>query len=475
MQKNICLLNDSFPPQIDGVANAVRNYAEYIEKNHGKAMVVTPSFPDVVDDYPYPVLRYPSIDMRKLTGYMAGVPFSPEVANRLQRERVDLLHSHCPVASTLMARELREIVDAPLVMTYHTKFDVDIANIVRNRLLQEGSVKALVQNIKACDEVWVVSSGAGENLRSLGYDGEYVVMRNGVDMPLGKAAEDMVRAVTAGYDLPDEVPVYLFVGRLMWYKGLKIIVDALAKMKGEGYDFRMVFIGAGGDMEAVQAYCIEQGLADRCIFTGAITDREYIRAWYSRADLFLFPSTFDTNGLVVREAAASYLPTVMIDGSCAAEGVTHGQNGFLIEENADSMAACLKKLYGKEGLIKAVGENAARELYVTWETAVEEAFQRYQIVIDRYRSGQYPKRHKPMDAFLRAHGELMEDLGKIGAQKDELEEKFRNKQQELEVHRDELEEKFRTKQQELERQKERIKAELKEKKEELWQKLDRYL
>ena len=457
MKQSICLLNDSFPPQIDGVANAVRNYAECIEKNHGNALVVTPSFPDVEDDYPYPVLRYPSVDMRKLTGYMAGVPFSPEVAERVRREGVALLHSHCPVASTLMARQLREIADAPLVMTYHTKFEVDIANIVRNRLLQEGSVKALVQNIKACDEVWVVSRGAGENLQSLGYDGEYVVMRNGVDMPLGKAADDMIQTVTAGYDLPENVPVYLFVGRMMWYKGLKIIVDAMARLQAEDYDFRMVFIGAGGDMAEVEAYVLECGLAEKCVFTGAITDREHIRAWYSRGDLFLFPSTFDTNGLVVREAAASGLPTVLIKGSCASEDVTHGRNGFLIEENAASMAACLKELYGKESLLKTVGEKAARELYVTWETAVGEACERYQIVIDRYHSGAYPHRHKPMDAFLRVHGGLMEDLGRIGAHKDELEDKFRSKQQVLELQRD------------------RIKAELKEKREELWQKLDRYL
>ena len=455
--QNICLLNDSFPPQIDGVANAVRNYAEYIEQNHGHALVVTPSFPDVVDEYPYPVLRYPSIDLRKQTGYMAGVPFSPEIANRLQEEKVSLLHSHCPIASTLLARELREVVDAPLVITYHTKFDVDIANIVRGRLLQEGSIKALVNNISACDEVWVVSQGAGENLRSLGYEGEYVVMRNGVDMPLGKLPQDQVRLVTGGYDLPEGVPVYLFVGRMMWYKGLKIILDALAQLKMENMDFRMVFVGDGGDASEIREYAENAGLMDRCIFTGAITGRDAIRAWYSRADLFLFPSTFDTNGLVVREAAASGLPSVLIQGSCAAEGVSDGQNGFLIQENTESMAQCLKKLHGNYSAMERVGNNAAKELYVTWETAVGEAFERYQIVMDRYQCGYYPSRRKPMDGFLKAHGDLMEGLGKIAATQDELEEKLRSKHMEMESRRLKLQ------------------NELKEKRDELWQKLERYL
>ena len=53
---NVCLLNDSFPPVIDGVANAVVNYGEIIStKNLGKATVVTPEYPGAVDGYPFDV------------------------------------------------------------------------------------------------------------------------------------------------------------------------------------------------------------------------------------------------------------------------------------------------------------------------------------------------------------------------------------------------------------------------------------
>ena len=46
---NICLLNDSFPPVIDGVANAVVNYAYEIERKHGRAIVATPEVPGADD------------------------------------------------------------------------------------------------------------------------------------------------------------------------------------------------------------------------------------------------------------------------------------------------------------------------------------------------------------------------------------------------------------------------------------------
>ena len=53
----ICLLNDSFPPTVDGVANTVLNYATVIDKKYGNAYVVVPKYPDAEDDYPFEVLR----------------------------------------------------------------------------------------------------------------------------------------------------------------------------------------------------------------------------------------------------------------------------------------------------------------------------------------------------------------------------------------------------------------------------------
>jgi len=417
----ICLLNDSFPPVIDGVANAVVNYAKNIEARHGHAVVATPAVPGADDSaYSFPVLRYPSIDTRKLVGYVAGYPFSPETARRLQDEHTALLHTHCPVSSAILARELRDVLDTPLVLTYHTKFDIDIAKAIKSKLLQESAIRALVQNVTACDEVWVVSRGAGENLRSLGYEGEFIVMENGVDVPRGGVSGEAIDAATGGYDLPRDVPMFLFVGRLMWYKGLRIILDALAALRGRGTDFRMVFVGDGADGAEVRAYAGEKKLDDVCFFTGSISDRETIRAWYTRADLFLFPSTFDTNGLVVREAAASGTATVMVAGSCAAEGVTDGQNGFFIEENAESLAAKLTELCAAPEAMRRVGENAERELYLSWEDAVARAYERYEIVIDNYRSGKYPPHKRPMDGFFKSQGELMDSFAIMEAARDEL-------------------------------------------------------
>ena len=428
-QRSICLINDSFPPVTDGVANAVVNYAKILTENGKQATVVTPAYPGADDSqFEFPIVRYPSVDLTKLVGYHAGFPFSSQTLETLVERDFDLIHCHCPVTSAMLARALRDRIHVPLVFTYHTKFDIDIANAIKGKLLQEEAKKVLVDNITACDEVWTVSHGAGENLKSLGYQGDYLVMPNGVDFPKGRVDESLVREVTKDFDLPENVPMFLFVGRMMWYKGLKIILDALDTLKRQGTEFRMVFVGNGGDREEVIAYSEKLGLSDCVFFTAPAYDRNVIRAWYCRADLFLFPSTFDTNGLVVREAAACGLGSVLVRGSCAAEDIRDGESGFLIEENAESMARMLTALSRNPEAMRRVGKTAQDEIYISWKDAVTHAQARYEVVLENFKAGKYLAHNRQSDEAFHAISSYLAAVGrgqeKLRLRMEELSERF---------------------------------------------------
>lgn len=301
------LFNDSFPPTIDGVANVTVNYARIIEEKYGEAVVATPFYPDVKDEYPFKVIRYPSIYISKNIGYRAGYPFDAKALTRLEREQFDIIHTHCPFVSTLLARMIRSVTGTPIVFTYHTKFDIDIEKAMASDQLRKASIRFLVNNIDACDDVWVVSEGAGENLRSLGYKGEYIVMENGTDFSLGRSDDERIEKLREQYKIDD----------------------------GE--------------------------------------------------TVFLFPSTFDTNGIVVREAAACYCPSLLIKGSCASERITDGETGVIIDETPEAMADAIGEACDDRERLKAIGENAANRIYVSWEDAVEKAYNRYLEVIQRHK------------------------------------------------------------------------------------------
>lgn len=411
----VCLLNDAFPPVIDGVVNVMMNYADYMMRDYNaEIMVGTPEYPGTdYSSYPYKVVAYPSFDTTAVTnGYRAGNPLAGKAVSEMAAFMPDIIHSHCPSTATVMARLLREQTGAPIIFTYHTKYDIDIRRAVKLESIAREGIKAMVGNIEACDDIWVVSRGAGESLKALGFQGRYIVMNNGVDFARGQVDEETVAKVTEDYDLPADVPVFLFVGRMMTYKGLPIILDAMKILADRGMDFRMVFIGKGPDREMLEDRARELGLMGenapgKCIFTGPIYDRDELRAWNTRADLFLFPSTFDTNGLVVREAAACGLASVLIRDSCAAEGITDGQNGFLIDENAESMAALLLQAGKDLDHLHDVGMHAMDEIYVSWQECVAKAYERYQFVLAEKKIGMKPHHRKQKTdrlVSLVAHG-----------------------------------------------------------------------
>ena len=413
----VCLLNDSFPPVIDGVANTIMNYADIIQsRDDSEVIVATPRYPDVdYEGYPYRVLAYPSFDTsRFMYGYRTGRSFSINEINEMAEFGPDIIHTHCPAVSTLMARILQYETGAPVVFTYHTKFDVDIGRAVGDGLIKKGTIRAMMSNISACDEVWVVSEGAGENMRSLGYEGDYRVMVNGVDFPKGKADPEAVREAVKDYDLPADVPVFLFVGRIMNYKGLPLILDALNLVNLSGTDFRMMFVGGGADMEFLKDKALEYGISDKVIFTGPVHDREVLRAINTRADLFLFPSTYDTNGIVVREAAACGLASVLIKGSCAAEGITHMRNGYLTDDTPEGLASLLKNVCTDMDALHQVGDHAMEEIYISWEESVSRAYERYGIIRDMVADGTLKRRrmHKS-DYLIKTAADVAEGLSKI--------------------------------------------------------------
>ena len=382
----VALFNDSFPPTIDGVANAIENYARIITENYGEAVVVTPKYPNVTDNYPFEVFRFSSAKFLGKMPYRVGNPFSPKTLLELSKKEFDILHVHCPFASAVLARELilGKENHPPVIYTYHTKYDVDLDKYVPNKHLNTISRKFVLSNINYADEVWAVSNGARDSLRDLGYQGEVLVMPNGTDLKKGKADPNEIAERERRYLIDKQVPLFLFCGRMMWYKNVKIILDALKKLSKAGFAYRAFFVGDGVDRPAIEQYAKELGIYKNTVFTGAVYDRDRLRAFFTRADLFMFPSTYDTSGLVVKEAAACYTPSILIRDSCAAEGVEDGFSGVMCEENADDFAKKLAELCKNPSAFENLGNNAAEYVYYSWEDSVTAAVKRYETVLENH-------------------------------------------------------------------------------------------
>lgn len=377
---------DAFPPTTDGICNVAQSYAYEINKKLGEAVVITPKNPNQRDnEYDYRIFRYKSWWIPSKEGYSVGWPFKDELHQAIIDMDFDLLHSHVPWATSYYFRRVVEKKKIPVVLTYHTKYEYDIDLRVPTKPARDFAYHFLRNNINAADEVWVTSKGTVDSLRKVGYQGDYVVMPNGCDLPLTNFSESEIAEIKQKNGIPQDIPVFIYVGRMIWYKNIKIILEACEKLKKDGKNFKLIMLGFGTDEGSIKRYIHKCCIKDNIIWTGKILDRRQISELYAISDVLLFPSTFDTNGLVVREAAACKTPSLLVRDSCAAEGIIDGETGFLCMESAHSIAQTLEQIMDNRALTKAVGINAQKSIYISWEDAVKKAYDRYQVVIDNFK------------------------------------------------------------------------------------------
>ena len=148
--------------------------------------------------------------------------------------------------------------------------------------------------------------------------------------------------------------------------------------------YHLNFIGTGYALENMQALVRSLDLEDHVTFHGVINDREELRRYYAGSNLFLFPSFYDNAPLVVREAAAMQTPTILLEGSTAAEPITDRVNGFLTSRTPEAYAQVIQNLSTDPQTLAYVGVNARKTLARPWHDVIDEVINRYDEIIARH-------------------------------------------------------------------------------------------
>ncbi len=380
MEKNIGLFNESFPPVMDGVAVCVENYAHWIQEKVGGVSVITPrnSGADYSDKH-YEVLDYMSVPVPFRAPYVTGISeMDPIFLKQLFKRRFKIVHAHSPFVCGMTAARVAKLQKIPLVATFHSKYREDFARVIPSEAMVDAVVKEIVRFYKKADAVWVPQESVKEVLYSYGYTGPVDVMPNGCDLA-GDYPESYFREARAALGLEDGVFALLYVGQHIWEKNLRLTIEALARIKDLPY--RMFFVGTGYAEDEMKEMVTRLGISGKVTFAGRITDRERLKQYYAAADLFLFPSLYDTDGLVVREAAAFGTPSVMLREASASGMLSDGETGFKIAGNLDEYEALLRALAADPDRVRAVGQGA-RGIVRSWEDIADEALDRDNAILN---------------------------------------------------------------------------------------------
>ncbi len=383
-QLKVGLFCESFLPVIDGVGRVVHAYARVLEEKGHEVTVAAPTYGGARGAGPFRLVDWRSFTVPRARLYRIGVSaLDAGYRRRIRTVGMDIVHAHSPFSAGSAARAAARRLKVPLVYTFHSKFSEDFYKATRSRALAKAAERYVGRFMRRCDEVWAVSEGAVKVIREYGFPGPVRVMPNGADLrsPVPGAAD----AAAERFGLGD-LPVLLYAGHLDWKKNLLLILRAASLLRGQGMAFRLVLAGQGKDREAVRRKASELGLGETLLMTGHLTDTALLDGLYQRAALFVFPSLYDTSGMVVREAAVMGTPSVLIRGSDAAEGIRDGYNGFLCENSPESLARVLMDALSDPERLRVIGRSARETIPLPWNAVMDDVLRQYGRIIAEYRA-----------------------------------------------------------------------------------------
>ncbi len=210
-----------------------------------------------------------------------------------------------------------------------------------------------------------VSQSTAQDLVRRGFHREDItVIENGVD--LAHFTPD-----PTGERFPE--PTLLYLGRLKKYKGVDLILRALARLRDEGVPGRLIIGGKGDHAESLRALRDELGLQDRVEMPGFVTEEEKLRL-FRRAWVHVLTSPKEGWGISNLEAAACGTPTVASDSPGLRDSVLDGETGFLVPHgDVAALAGRLRAILEDESLRRRLGAGArVFAQRFTWDRAADE-------------------------------------------------------------------------------------------------------
>lgn len=375
------LFTDAFYPMIDGVGMVVHNHAKNLLK-YCDVYVIAPDYKENYDDstFPYKVIRVKTKKM-PIIDYSVALPsLDNSFKKELESLDLDVVHIHSPFTIGKVGVEYAKNKNIPLFGTMHSQYKNDFLRAVHSNFIATKLTNRIIKIYDKCDLCYAVNYSTGEIFyNDYGYKTMPKVLNNATEMTPLKKHDNYIDEL---YNIDKDTKVFLFVGRLNKLKNILFIVDSLKELERLcNFKYKMLFVGDGQDREELVNHINKNNLNNDVILCGKIKDREILKKYYDRADLFLFPSMYDASSIVQIEAASQHLPVLFLKGSATSYNIKDNINGYLSEYSPIEYASKIVDIMNDKNLYDKVCDRAFIDLYKTWDDIVNELYNDYKSYI----------------------------------------------------------------------------------------------
>lgn len=351
----ILMLTWEYPPRIvGGIARVVNDLSKRLIKDGHEVTVVTykeGNVPYYELDKGVKVYRVDNfmINATNFIDWIMQLNFNmiAKASEIIQKEgKFDVIHAHDWLVA-YAAKTLKQSFDIPLVSTIHA------TEAGRNSGIRDSQQKYIndtewMLTYESTEVIVNSNYMKGELQRLFGLPFEKInVVPNGVNL-LTYSGIDRDYEFRRKYAMDNE-KIILFVGRLVYEKGIQHLIAAMPKILAGYNDAKLVIAGKGGMIDELRQEAQNLGLGDKVYFAGYVAGKD-VPKLYKAADIAVFPSTYEPFGIVALEAMLSERPVVVSDIGGLNEIVQHRENGMkCYAGNANSIAdSILELLYNPE-------------------------------------------------------------------------------------------------------------------------------
>jgi 1,2-diacylglycerol 3-alpha-glucosyltransferase len=393
----IAIFSDTYYPQINGVVTSTRILFRELERLGHTVLIIGPRM-EGSHRSTHKVWRFRSAPFPFQKEYRLISPVSRQLT-KFKDMNFDLVHIQTPFSLGHLAQYLSWKHDIPMVHTYHT-FWAEYAHylpFVPKKFVNKMDNLLFSKNFcNRCQHIIAPSGQMKDKLDEYGITTPITIIPTGIEL-------DKIQAIDGStfrdeYKIKNNAPMLIFVGRCGLEKNVFFLLESFKEILKKKSNAVLFIAGDGPERINMEAYVKEFGMDKNVIFAGYISHEDIFRA-YSEADVIMFPSKTETQGLSLLEGLAMGKPAVCINEMGVTSILENNIGGFLTEEDIGKYSQKVLELLDNKQLHKTKQQEAlSRANTFSSRSMVDKILQVYEQAIQDKKNS--PTKKQSIDKFF---------------------------------------------------------------------------
>lgn len=339
---NIAIFTNNYLPNIYGVPMSIETFRLELEKRGHRVYVFAPKWKGYHDSNPR-VFRYPSFEVDFRFRLPLSLGFSAKVDAVLERLDLDIIHAQHPNLLGAAALRWARKKKIPLIFTWHTLYDkyTNFVPLIPEKVASKCVISQAVRYANRTDYVITPTESIVPILREWGVTAKIVSISTGIkEEDFFSRERELIRKK---YGIKDDELLLFSISRLTEEKNVSFLFRSVASALKKNPQLKFIMAGDGYLLSELEEFCWKNKISDRVFFPGLLP-RNQVGDYFFAADLFVYASQSETQGIVILEAMQAGLPIVAVRATGISSLVRDQENGYLVESSEQALTEAILHL-----------------------------------------------------------------------------------------------------------------------------------